>query len=138
MVKMIEGKKTVPMMNCFISLTSSPILLQIACIRVCQNAKMTLYNTYYVHIFRYFTWFVTTQSFQNHQTLGQFFDPLYPWTTRRPKSLASSHLLLKIHGPSRIKLQHPWQRTLGHHPHPWNLLTLSWRTFYSIWSLDRL
>ena len=65
------------MMDCLILLTSSPILLQIAYIRACLKAKITLYNIYYFYISRYFTWFVTTQSFQNHQTLGQFFNPLY-------------------------------------------------------------
>ena len=77
MVKIIEGKKTVPMIGHFISLTSLPILLQIACIRACSKAKMTLYNINYLYTFMYFIWIVTTQSFQNCQTLGQFFDPLY-------------------------------------------------------------
>ena len=55
MVKIIEGKKTVPMMGCFISLISSSIVLQIACIRACSKAKMTVYNMYYLYSFVYFT-----------------------------------------------------------------------------------
>ena len=59
MVKIIEGKKTVPMMGHFISLTSSPILLQIACVRACSKAKMTINNIYYFHICTYFILFVS-------------------------------------------------------------------------------
>ena len=55
MVKIIEGKKTVPMMGHFILLTSSLILLQIAYIRACSKAKIIVYDIYYFHIYTYFT-----------------------------------------------------------------------------------
>ena len=52
MVKIIEGKKTDPMMGCFILLTSSSILLQITCIRACSKAKMmTVFNIYIIYTF---------------------------------------------------------------------------------------
>ena len=38
---------------------------------------MLYYNIYYFQIISYFFGFVLSQSLQNSQTLGQFFDPLY-------------------------------------------------------------
>ena len=38
---------------------------------------MLFYNIYYFHYFTEFSWFVVSSSFQNSQTLGQFFEPLY-------------------------------------------------------------
>ena len=54
-----------------------PILIQITWPWAYFKATMLYYNIYYFQIIFYFFGFVTSQSLQNSQTLGRFFDPLY-------------------------------------------------------------
>ena len=77
MKKIIEGQKTVPMIQHFILFITTSVPIQITWFQECPKVKMLNYNRYYFQIIIYFILFIPSQSFLNGHTLGQFFKQLY-------------------------------------------------------------
>ena len=76
LLKLIAGQKTVPMSDYFSLFIVSSDFIQIGYVGGHLKANMMYYHIYLYHGSKYNYYCVITQTLQNGQTLGQFFELL--------------------------------------------------------------
>ncbi len=104
------------MIGCFILPAITSMLIQIIWSRAYLKAKMMYYFMYYFQILIYFIWFIAGPSFQNGQTLEQFFEPLYHYMLKSiwlegKRNWCMDHLVhtLVVEFIPDLKIYYKWQ-----------------------------